>query len=308
MRGAGDVTGVVFNIQRYSIHDGPGIRTTAFLKGCPLQCVWCQNPESQLRRPQIFFVREHCSGCGACAQACPQGAIEVIEGVARTDRARCIGCGDCTEVCPNDARNLMGRTATAQGVFEELAADEIFYQRSGGGATLSGGEPLAQPEFSTGVFRLCRDAGIHTTLDTCGYASWDTMRRVLEHVDLVLYDFKHMDPGQHQRYTGVPNELILENAKRIHHELRIPMLARVPVIPGYNDTMENLAATARFVATELGDSVGVHLLPYHRLGEAKHERMEQPGKSIDAQPPSDARMEEVSKLFESFGLTVHLGG
>lgn len=308
MAAAGDVTGVVFNIQRYSIHDGPGIRTTAFLKGCPLQCVWCQNPESQLRRPQIFFVRERCSGCGACAQACPQGAIEVIEGVARTDRARCIGCGDCTEVCPNDARNLMGRMATAQGVFEELAADEIFYQRSGGGATLSGGEPLAQPEFSTRVFRLCRDAGIHTTLDTCGYAGWDTMRRVLEHVDLVLYDFKHMDPGQHQRYTGVPNELILENAKRIHHELRIPMLARVPVIPGYNDTMENLAATARFVATELGDSVGVHLLPYHRLGEAKHERMEQPGKSIDAQPPSDARMEEVRKLFESFGLTVHLGG
>lgn len=308
MTDPGDITGVVFNIQRYSIHDGPGIRTTAFLKGCPLRCLWCQNPESQIMRPEIFFVSENCTGCGACAEVCPQGAIEVIDGRSRTNRTLCVGCGKCTEVCPNEARNLMGRSATAQEVFQELAADEIFYQRSGGGVTLSGGEPLAQPEFATAVLRLSKEASLHTAIDTCGHAPWETMRKVLEYVDLVLYDFKHMDPERHHRYTGVSNELILENAQRVHHELGIPMLARIPVIPGYNDTRENLVATARFIATELGDSTGVHLLPYHRLGETKHERMEQQNKTLAAEPPSEEQMEETREVFESFGLVVHLGG
>jgi pyruvate formate lyase activating enzyme len=300
--------GTIFNIQRYSIHDGPGIRTTVFLKGCPLRCAWCQNPESQTARPEIFFVKENCTGCGACVDACPEGAIELVGERSRTNRDRCTGVGKCAQICPNEARNLMGRRVTAGEVFEEILADDIFYQRSGGGATLSGGEPLAQPEFAMAVLRLCKDAGIHTTLDTCGYASWEIMKRVLEHVDLVLYDFKYMNPEQHERYTGITNELILENAKRIHRELGIPMLARVPVIPGYNDSAGNLAETARFVATELGDSIRVHLLPYHRLGEAKHERMEQPGKSIAAQPPSDEYMEQIGETFESFGLTVRMGG
>lgn len=240
-------------------------------------------------------------------QACPQGAIELNEARSRTNRALCRGAGKCVEVCPNEARNLMGRYVTAGEVFEEVAADDIFYQRSGGGVTLSGGEPLSQPEFATAVLRLSREASIHTALDTCGHAPWETMRQVLEYVDLVLYDFKHMDPTEHDRYTGVSNEMMLENAKRIHR-LAIPMLARVPVIPGYNDAAENLVATARFIATELGDSTTVHLLPYHRLGETKYERMEQPDKSIAAQPPSDEHMEETRKVFESFGLTVHLGG
>jgi pyruvate formate lyase activating enzyme len=307
MADADDVTGVIFNIQRYSIHDGPGIRTTAFLKGCPLRCLWCQNPESQSMRPEIFFVSESCQGCGACAEACPRGAIEVVEGLARTDRAVCVGCGECTAVCPNEARNLMGRNSTAQEVFEELAADDIFYQRSGGGVTLSGGEPLAQPRFAREVLRLCKEASLHTALDTCGCAPWETVRQVLEYVDLVLYDLKHMDTGQHKRYTGVPNEVILENARRVHG-LGIPMLARVPVIPGYNDAVENMTATALFISTELGDSTGVHLLPYHRLGEAKHERMEQTNKSLGAVPPTDEEMEELREVFESFGLEVHLGG
>lgn len=307
MTDTGDVTGVVFNIQRYSIHDGPGIRTTAFLKGCPLRCLWCQNPESQIMRPEIFFVSENCTGCGACAEVCPQGAIEVIEGRSRTNRTLCVGCGKCTEVCPNEARNLMGRSASAQEVFQELAADEIFYQRSGGGVTLSGGEPLAQPEFAKAVLRLSKEASLHTAIDTCGHAPWETVRQVLEYVDLVLYDFKHMDPAQHKRCTGVSNELILQNAKRVH-QLGIPMLARVPVVPGYNDSRENMLATALFITKELGDSIPVHLLPYHRLGETKHERLEQPAKAIAAQPPSDEQMEEMRAVFESFGLEVHLGG
>ena len=173
---------------------------------------------------------------------------------------------------------------------------------------MSGGEPLAQPEFAMAVLRLCRESSIHTALDTCGQAPWETMWRVLEYVDLVLYDLKHMDPEQHKRYTGVSNELILENAKRIHHQLGIPMLARVPVIPGCNEDPENMVATAVFIATELGDSIPVHLLPYHRLGETKHERMEQQNKSLATEPPSDEQMEEMREGYESFGLEVHLGG
>ena len=299
--------GVIFNIQHYSIHDGPGIRTTVFLKGCPLRCLWCQNPESQASRPEIFFDSEKCKGCGACVQACPEGAIELGEGRSRTNRDLCQGAGKCAEVCPNEARNLMGRCVTAGEVFKRVAADAIFYQRSGGGVTLSGGEPLAQPQFAISLLKLCKDAAIHTTLDTCGYARWETVRPMLEFVDLVLYDFKHMDPVEHEKYTGVSNDLILDNARKIH-ELSIPMLARVPLIPGYNDTAENMAATAQFVATELGTSIKVHLLPYHRLGETKYERMEEPDKSVSVQPPSDERMEEIKEIFESFGLTVNLGG
>jgi pyruvate formate lyase activating enzyme len=300
--------GIIFNLQRYSIHDGPGIRTTVFLKGCPLRCLWCQNLESQASQPEIFFNREKCTGCGTCVEACPEGAIKIKDGVSRTNRQLCKGRGKCAEVCPNEARNLMGRYVTAGEVFKEVKADEIFYQRSGGGVTLSGGEPLAQPEFDIALLKLCKDAGINTALDTSGYERWETLRRVLNYVDLVLYDFKHMDPVEHKKCTGVSNDLILDNARKIHHESSIPILARVPIIPGYNDSVENIEATARFIATELDNSTKVHLLPYHRLGEIKYERLERPGKSVSIEPPSEERMSKLKKMVESFGLTVYIGG
>jgi pyruvate formate lyase activating enzyme len=304
----GETKGVIFNIQRYSIHDGPGIRTTVFIKGCPLRCVWCQNPESQALLPQIFFNSEKCTGCGQCAQVCPEGAIDIYEGKSRTNRQLCRGHGKCAEACPNEARNLMGRYATAAEVFQEVNSDAIFYQRSGGGVTLSGGEPLAQPEFAISLLRLCQNAGMHTALDTCGYAKWETLRPVLDYVDLVLYDFKHMDPAEHKKHTGVSNSLILDNARRIYHECAIPMLARVPIVPGYNDSVENLEATASFIASELGTSVKVHLLPYHRLGETKYERLGRADKSVHIQPPSEERVLELKQVFESLGLTAYVGG
>jgi len=300
--------GVIFNIQTYSIHDGPGIRTTVFMKGCPLTCLWCQNPESQALQPQIFFDSEKCTGCGKCVEACPEGAVEIVDGRSRTNRGLCTGQGKCAEVCPNEARNLMGYYTTAGEVFQRVKKDEIFYQRSGGGVTLSGGEPSAQPEFAISLLRLCRSAGIHTAVDTCGYAKWETLRRVLSYADLVLYDFKHMDPVEHKKHTGVSNDLILDNAKRIYHELSIPMLARVPVVPGYNDSVENIEATARFIASELGTSVKVHLLPYHKLGEVKYERLEKPGKATSIEPASDEHMAKLQKIVESFGLETFIGG
>lgn len=300
--------GVIFNIQHYSIHDGPGIRTTVFLKGCPLRCLWCQNPESQFTRPELFFNADLCQGCGKCVEVCPNHAITLFEGKSHTNRNLCNASGECVQVCPNDARNIMGKYITAEEVFKQVSADAIFYQRSGGGVTVSGGEPLMQPRFTASVLKLCREAAIHTTLDTCGYAGWESARRVLEYVDLVLYDFKHMDPVVHKELTGMSNELILENAKKICHELGIPMLARVPIAPGLNDSLENIRATARFIASELDGAVKVHLLPYHRLGEAKYERLEKPSDSVALEPPSDARMMELQEVVKSFGLTTVIGG
>jgi len=300
--------GVVFNIQRYSIHDGPGIRTTVFMKGCPLRCLWCQNPESQVMQPEIFLNSEKCTGCGRCVQVCPEEAIEIYEGRSNTNRELCRGHGKCAEVCPNEARNLMGRYITAREVFQEVNSDTIFYQGSGGGVTLSGGDPLAQPEFTLSILKLCKDAGIHTAIDTCGYARWETLKQVLDYVDLVLYDFKQMDPVEHKKHTGVSNKLILDNARRIYHELSIPMLARVAVIPGYNDSIENIEATAKFIANQLGTSIKVHLLPYHRLGETKYERLEMANNSVSIEPPDEGHISELQKIIEPFGLTVTIGG
>jgi pyruvate formate lyase activating enzyme len=308
MTDAHETRGVIFNVQHYSIHDGPGIRTTVFLKGCPLRCLWCQNPESQVVRPELFFNADRCQGCAKCVDVCPERAIEIVDGKSRTNRDLCKTSGECAQVCPNDARNVMGKYITAGEVFKQVSADAIFYQRSGGGMTISGGEPLTQPQFAISLLQLCRDAAIHTTIDTCGYAIWDSARRVFENVDLVLYDFKHMDPIVHKKLTGVSNELILDNAKKIVRELSLPMFARVPIAPGLNDSLTNLHATAQFIATELGEAVQVHLLPYHRLGEAKYERLEKPSQSVSIEPPADARMLELQNIFESFGLTTVVGG
>lgn len=300
--------GFVFNVQYYSIHDGPGIRTTVFLHGCPLRCDWCQNPESQATRPQLLFDREKCNGCGRCVPSCPEGAIEIRDGRSVTDRKLCTGAGKCVDICPAKARSIVGRRVSAGEVFKKVAADSLFYQRSGGGVTLSGGEPTSQLRFSVSLLRLCKEASIHTAIETCGYVKWDTFKKVLEHVDLVLYDFKHMNSAEHERCTGVPNELILDNARRIHHELSIPLVARVPIIPGYNDSAENIRATASFIEAELGRSVKVHLLPYHRFGEGKYELLERSNRPVPLAPPPESTVKELLEVVRSAGLTGCIGG
>ncbi len=304
---AGDQTAVVLNVQGYSIHDGPGIRTTVFLKGCALRCLWCHNPESQRARPEIAFNAEKCLGCGRCVAACASAAIQIVDGRSHTDRARCRGSGACVAACPNGARSLLGRTTTAEAVFAEVLADAPFYEHSGGGVTLSGGEPLAQPKFAAQLLKLCKNAGIHTVLDTCGHARWDVAKSVLRFVDLVLFDFKHMDPAEHQRLTGVDNRRILDNARRIHHELALPLHARVPVIPGCNDSAENVAATARFIAEELAPSVPVCLHAFHRYGESKYDRLGRHDEILQVDPPSESWMQQVRKRFEDHGLTAVIG-
>jgi pyruvate formate lyase activating enzyme len=300
--------GVIFNIQGYCIHDGPGIRTTVFLKGCPLRCLWCQNPESHSALPEPLFAEEKCAGCGKCIQVCPEQAIHLLGKVSYTNRRLCKGAGACVSVCPHEARAVIGRWATVDEVFKAIDADSLFYQESGGGVTLSGGEPLAQPEFASGILKKCKDAGFHTALDTCGYANWPVVEQVMGHVDLVLYDIKHMDPEIHKKYTGASNDLILQNAERIHHKLAIPMRARVALVPGFNDSPENIEATAKFIAHNLSSTIPIHLLPHHRLGVAKWEQLNRRNETAVIDTPSEQHLTECRRVFESFGLTVIMGG
>jgi len=265
-----ELKGVVFDIQRYSIHDGPGIRTSVFLKGCPLRCFWCQNPESQMMVPQVLFYKDKCTNCGRCVEVCPTGASGLSDMSSEVDRDKCIGCGKCVEVCPNEARRITGRYMTTDEVVSEVMKDVKFYRKSGGGVTLSGGEPLFQPEFALEILQKCKSMGLHTVLETCGLAPWSTMEKLLAYVDYVLYDIKHLDTRKHRKGTKRSNELILENAKMV--SVCKPMKVRIPLIPAFNDSPDDIRAIARFVKSEL-DSAEMELLAYNKMGESKYERL-----------------------------------
>ncbi|MBT8338651.1 MAG: glycyl-radical enzyme activating protein [Desulfatitalea sp.] len=263
--------GVVFNIQRYSIHDGPGIRTTVFLKGCPLRCFWCQNPESHRKEPQVSLNSDACALCGRCVSVCPTDAISLGTKSSAIDRDKCSGCGKCVQACPNDARSLAGTILTVDEVMRQVFKDVRFYENSGGGVTLSGGEPLYQADFALSILQRCKDSGLHTTIETCGCVSWDVMKNILEYTDLVFFDIKHLQPARHLEGCGKSNSLILANAKKVA-ECK-PIIVRVPLIPGFNDSSEAIAEIAQFVKTELG-AVEVELLPYNKMGEVKFERLD----------------------------------
>ena len=296
-----NVSGTIFNIQHYSIHDGPGIRTNVFLKGCPLRCLWCSNPESQQQVPQLMFRADRCTGCGACISSCPVSAISLVDQRVQNDRSLCTGCGACVAVCPNEAREIIGTTATAGEVFDEVAQDKLFYAKDGG-VTLTGGEVLAQPAFASAILQLCRQAKIHTAIETCGFADWAALKEVLQYTDLVLYDLKEMDPEFHKKYTGVDNSRILENLKKIDDQMDLEIWVRVPLIPGCNDDKENLLATARFVKENLHKCTQIHLLPFHRLGEGKYEQLENEPNGFSSTVPDDSYMESLRDYVKSFGL------
>jgi pyruvate formate lyase activating enzyme len=272
--------GWVFNIQRYSIHDGPGIRTTVFLKGCPLRCFWCQNPESQNIYPEILLFKDKCTRCGMCVSACQNGANSLSSVSAEIERDRCTGCGKCVEACPNEARTLVGKSLAVEEVVKEVKKDTSFYNKSGGGVTLSGGDPAAQPDFSLAILKECKEAGMHTAIETTGNAPWKTLEKILEYTDFVLFDIKQMDSEKHYQGTGRPNALILENARKVS-KLK-PMKVRVPLIPGFNDSEGDIRKTAHFVKEELG-KVPLEILAYNQLGEAKYDRLGKAGPHFEIQ-------------------------
>ena len=297
--------GIIFDIKRYSIHDGPGTRTTVHFKGCPLSCWWCHNPESQSAAPALLFRGEKCIACGSCVKACPRHAVSVRNGALVTDEGLCVGCGACCDACPAEARELCGRPCTVDELMPQLAKDEIFF-REGGGVTFSGGEPLMQPEFLIEALDACGRAGYHRAIDTSGFAGKSVILETAKRADIFLYDIKHMDPGRHKEFTGVDNAVILENLAAIS-EAGAKINVRVPFMPGLNSGDENIKATGSFVS-RLKGVVGVNILPYHTVAKGKHDRWHMDYRLNDLLPPTDSQTHHAAGILESFGLKVHIGG
>jgi pyruvate formate lyase activating enzyme len=298
--------GRIFEIERYAINDGPGIRTLVFLKGCSLRCIWCCNPESQVPRTQLVYWKSRCLGCRNCIEACQADALTMTSGGIVIDRAKCTVCGDCADVCYAEALVLVGKEMTPEEVLEEVLKDELFYHKSGGGVTFSGGEPFEQSGFLLRTAELCKEHGIHTAVETCGAVSWKTLESSLPLIDLFLYDLKMLDSSEHERCTGVSNDRILDNFKRLvgaGKEMRV----RVPIIPGCNDSDKDLGALVEFLQDN-APGIPVDLLPYHRLGRSKYDRLGI-GYKLDAiEPPSPERMTSIRKRFEDGGFPVTIGG
>jgi pyruvate formate lyase activating enzyme len=297
------MNGLVFNIQKFSIHDGPGIRTTVFMKGCPLACKWCSNPESINPLPEIITYDIRCIGCARCRDACPQNAISISDQGRNIDWEKCNQCLACAQACPAKAIEVTGQYMMVDEVMKKICDDIPFYKNSGGGATISGGEALLQKAFVKEIFHRCRENDINTVLDTTGLAPWEHIEDVIQYVDLVLLDIKHMDAATHKAATGVGNALILENAEKIAAEKRTWF--RFPLIPGINDSKKNIEAFSAFAAK--CDVEKVSLLAYHEWGAAKYEKLGRTYALEGVEAPSEKCVEAVGEMIKSFGLTVDIG-
>ena len=264
------ISGWITDIERYALHDGPGIRTTIFLKGCPLRCRWCANPETQADHPQLAFFKERCNGCFSCIEQCPQNAISINQNSKKVELAfnKCNNCGKCVNACSMDALVMIGKQVSAKEIADLVARDKIFYLHSNGGVTLSGGDPLWQSEFAGKILRLCKENNIHTAIQTCGYGTKEQIDHLIPFLDLAIIDIKHSDSSIHQELTGKGNEIILENIKYIDNK-QIPIVIQIPLIPGINDSNEILRNIFKFTGS-LKNALGVSLLQYHTLGVPKY--------------------------------------
>ena len=291
-----EAKGLIFDIQRFSLHDGPGIRTTVFLKGCPLSCLWCHNPESRSDRPEIVFYRAKCIGCGRCIEVCTNNAL--VSDEEHVDRTKCRVCGECVRACPSEALQMAGRVVAVSDVLAAVMRDEPFYRRSGGGVTLSGGEPLYQYEFSYSLLAALKDHGLHTAVETCGLSPWERIAGLAPLTDLFLYDIKVMDPAKHEKLCKADNSTILDNARMLSAEA-VEIIFRTPIIPGLNDTPDDLRRLGEFILSLPGERK-LELMPYHRIGSGKYEALGLQYPLVDLEAPDN--LDEQRTALTSMGV------
>ncbi len=300
-------SGLIFDIKKYAINDGPGIRLTIFFKGCPLGCAWCHNPESISPKVQKMYNPTKCIGCKACIEVCPNHACTLSADGILTDKKLCNCCGKCADICPTKATEMSGRVATIEELMEIAEEERVFFDQSGGGVTISGGEPLLQPEFLISLLEELGRRSIHRTVDTTGFSSSELLLRVAERTDLFLYDLKHMENLQHKKWTGVANKRILENLTLLSQK-NVPINIRIPLITGVNDSFTNMEQTANYIAGLPGDTKQVNILPFHNIGASKYTKL---GKTFDDNgmaEPSEAIISRVKSQFADVGLEVIIGG
>lgn len=296
---------LLLSLQKFSVHDGPGIRTTVFFKGCPLRCLWCHNPESQNFKMDLMHDAEKCTGCGICKVRCPQQAVKSLSGKSITDRDQCIACGECVDYCLSSARAIAGRRFSIPEIVAEIEKDHIFYEQSGGGVTFSGGETMSHIAEVEELSRICKSRGIHVTIDTCGHAPQDSFRRMLPHADLFLYDLKHMDSKIHHRYTGQDNRLILDNLRYLSAS-GASIFLRLPLIEGINADDFHIYSVLEFLHKL--NILQVNLLPYHNIGANKQLRLGRLTGNPSLAAPSPDRLESIQRRFESAGHITCIGG
>jgi len=299
--------GLVANIEPFAVFDGPGIRTVVFMKGCPLKCIWCSSPHTQNGVMEVLNDTDKCRKCGACIEVCPKKVVQTSEeDVIRIDRKLCDGCGLCAENCAYQALEMSGKRYTVEGLFHEIERDIPFYRRSNGGVTVGGGEPAMQPDFVTAFLKRCQEQHIHTAMESCALAPQETWTSIIDHLDLLYVDIKQMHEDVHKKITGASNRLILANVQ-IAAE-RVPLILRIPVIPGLNDDQDNLVRTAKFAVTLGRNLVRIELLPFHHLGEDLYRKLGRDYPLSDVHAPAEERMSDLKKFMETFGLNVQIGG
>lgn len=294
----------VFDIQKFSVHDGPGIRTIIFLKGCPMKCQWCANPESQISVPEVMAHPEKCIGCGKCGEVC-ESPFDLY-GVEIREKTNCSNCGACAEKCYAGARKLTGKIMTVDEVIKEADKDMIFYKQSGGGITFSGGEAMLYPEFVSEVAAHYKKQGVSTAVETCGDVPWENFKKVISVLDLVLFDLKIMDSVVHEKYTGRPNERILDNLRQTAKE--IETIIRMPIIPTINDDVNNIEAVGRFIESLDGKVKKIHILPYHNYGMSKYKGLGREYLLKDLKAPDSDHMEKIKNRLSKYGVEVIIGG